>query len=324
MPARRSRTDHWRDTLQQLHERNGSLELSLPGAQDRFPNPPLPGEESDIPANGDAAGEGRRGERAAKNLIWRVRVLQLTDDSIYVEQPVVLRQRIDLEPGIELVGVIVSGPNRWMFSTRNLGLELVRMAGGKELHAIRLQMPSSVERCQRRNFYRISTVGLLLPRAEVYPLLDPNTVAAAEAANRAEINDKLAGAGGATIAGRITPAGASASQFALPEVGPGFGALLVNLGGGGAGLLVEPLDGSNFDRHRLFWLRVHLAPHIPAPLGVTARAVHTHLDASQRTYVGMSFDFGFNRSHEQFVVNQLCRYVAEVQREQLRRQAAVG
>ncbi len=318
MAARRSRTEHWRESLQQLQERNGAIEISLPGDQERFTNPPIEGvPESEGPGGAD---EGAQSSITTKNLIWRVRILQLSDDAIFVEQPMVLRQRIDLAPGVDLVGVIAVGPNRWMFRTRNLGPASVRAAGSRELPALRLAMPHGVERCQRRSFYRIATVGLLLPRVECYPLLDPHTVAAAESANRAEILDRAAGA--SPVAGRITPAGQAPSPFTLPEVGPGFNARLVNVGGGGAGLLVEPLDASTFDRHKLFWLRVNLTPQLPAPLGVTARVVHTHLDTAQRTYAGMSFDFSFNRSHEQFVVNQLCKYVADVQRDQLRRQAA--
>ncbi len=317
MPARRSRTEHWRESLQQLHERNGAIEISLPGDQERFrdaggsPEGPAPaGDVSEV------------SNLTTKNLVWRVRILQLTNDAIIVEQPMVLRQRIDLEPGIELVGVIAMGPNRWMFRTRNLGRASVRAAGMNELPAIRLALPDRVERCQRRSFYRISTVGLLMPRTECYPLLDPHSVVAAEAANRADILDRIAGV--APIAGRITPAGADTPAFMLPEVGPGCGSTLVNIGGGGAGLLVDPLDASIFDRHKIFWLRVNLTPQVPAPLGITARVVHTHLDTTQRTYAGMAFDFSFNRSHEQFVVNQLCRYVADVQRDQLRRQSAAG
>lgn len=314
MPARRSRTEQWRESLQQLQERNGAIEISLPGDQERFTNPPLDG------AGPDSQDENAKSSITTKNLIWRVRILQLTDDAIFVEQPMVLRQRINLEKGIDLVGVIAVGPNRWMFRTRNLGPASVRAAGSRELPALRLAMPHGVERCQRRSFYRIATVGLLLPRVECYPLLDPHTVPAAEAANRADILDRAAGV--APVAGRITPAGPAPTSFTLPEVGPGFTGTLVNVGGGGAGLLVEPLDASTFDRHKLFWLRINLMPQVPAPLGVTARVVHTHLDTAQRTYAGMSFDFSFNRSHEQFVVNQLCKYVADVQRDQLRRQAA--
>ncbi|MGD9691471.1 MAG: hypothetical protein AB7G17_01365 [Phycisphaerales bacterium] len=296
MPARRSRTEHWRETLEQLHERNGAIELTIPGA-------------SDAPAGEDAL---------ASNLIWRVRVLALTDSEILVEHPVVLRQRVDLNPGIELVGVIVSGPNRWMFSTRHLGNAVALLAGGRESPAIRLSMPERVERCQRRSFYRISTVGLTLPRVSCHPLLDPASAAIAEAANRTELADAERSDQSGVIA-RIETGG-----IVLPDVGPEFPGVLMNLGGGGAGLLIDPEHARTLERHRHLWMRLHLTPHVAVPLGIAGRVVHTHIDAQHRVYAGISFDFSGDRTHERFVITQLCKFVAEVQRDQLRRQTAAS
>ncbi len=304
MPARRSRTEHWRETLEQLHERNGALELTIPGA-------------SDSPTGEDSL---------ASNLIWRVRVLALTDSEILVEHPVVLRQRVDLNPGIELVGVIVSGPNRWMFTTRHLGNAVAMLAGGRESPAIRLSMPERVERCQRRSFYRISTVGLTLPKVSCHPLLDPASAAIAEAANRSEVADaehahqlQPDGEEGPDVLARIETGG-----IVLPDIGPAFPGVLMNLGGGGAGLLIEPDHARTIERHRHLWMRLHLTPHVPAPLGIAGRVVHTHIDAQHRVYAGVSFDFSGDRTHERFVITNLCRFVAEVQRDQLRRQSATG
>ncbi|TVQ59988.1 MAG: hypothetical protein EA379_09340 [Phycisphaerales bacterium] len=291
MPARRSRTEHWRDSLAQLAERGGALEVSLAGPE---------GEDYDY------------NHSVRKNLIWRVRVLSVNDHEIVVEEPVVMRQRIALAPGIELIGVIAIGPNRWMFRTRNLGPTSGRLAGGLETGALRLIMPSEVERCQRRSFYRVSTMGLHLPIIECSALLDPESAFAAEAANQALITDQLTD----DVIARIEPA--PEHSVLVPEIGPSFEASMVNLGGGGVGLLVEPDQAHGLESHRLFWLMINLTPHIPSPLGVSARLVHTHLDVSHRTYAGMSFEFGRHRAHEKFVVEQICRYVAEVQREQLR------
>lgn len=310
MPARRSRTEHWRESLQQLVERNGAIEIALRGPDNPLLQPePAPG-----------GGDGHDADpNLSKSLIWRVRVLQVTGGEIIVETPMVLRQRIDLDPGVELVGVIAIGPNRWMFETRNIGATQIRLAGGREARGIRLEMPDRVERCQRRSFYRIATVGLNLPHVECFPLLDPASAVAAEAANRALILEREAGAEIA-VAGRITAPGEAVS-FLLPEVGPSFAASLVNIGGGGVGLVVETDQAGSLNASKTLWLKVHLTPQIPLPLCVTARVVHTHLDSMQRTYAGVSFDFSLDRPHEQFVVSQICRYVADLQRDQLRRQA---
>lgn len=295
MPARRSRTEHWRDTLEQLQQRNGAIELTIPGAS----------------AVSDHPDEG------ASNLIWRVRVLALTDQELLVEHPVVLRQRVDLHPGIDLVGVIVSGPNRWMFSTRHLGNAVALVSGGRETPAVRLAMPQSVERCQRRSFYRVSAVGLTLPRVECHPLHDPASAAIAEAANRSEFQAAEERANG--VIARIESGG-----IVLPDVGPSIPGVLMNLGGGGAGVLFEAEHARSAERFRHLWIRLHLTPHVPVPLGVAARIVHTHIDAQHRVYAGVSFDFSGDRTHERFVITQLCRYISDVQRDQLRAQTAAG
>lgn len=305
MPARRSRTEHWRESLQQLQERNGALEISVPTP------------ESD--ANIDPADE----TLARKNLVWRVRIFAIREDEIIVEQPVVLRKHIALEPGLELVGVIAIGPNRWMFRTKNLGLAMFPLNGDRDVPALRLMAPDSVERCQRRNFYRAPTAGLVLPPCECFPLLDPTSVVPAQAANRQDILDRqAAGAEGVpAVVGRIGPGG---DKMLLPDVGPGFPATLVNLGGGGVGLMVEPEQASALGRHKLFWVRIDLGADLGAPLCAVARLAHTHIDTSKRAYAGMAFDFSADPRHEQFVVNQILKYVAQLQRDQLRRQAQVG
>ena len=67
----------------------------------------------------------------------------------------------------------------------------------------------------------------------------------------------------------------------------------------------------------MFWLRINLTPHIPAPIGMTARLAHTHVESTQNIYAGLAFDFAYNPSHRQFVVDQVCRYVGSLQRQQV-------
>ena len=294
MPASRSRTVQWRKSLDQIHERNGALEITLP----RYVE------------GADIVGDPETGEGAA-NLVWRVRIMALSDTEIVVEEPMALGQVVPLKPGIELVGIIVVGQNRWMFRTTHLGFDEEVAGPGRSLKGIRLKMPENVERCQRRNFYRVSTETINLPLVECYPLLDLNSAVVAEAANRVEILD----AQDAPIA----DAPDHPDEDKLPDVGPMVPARVMNVGGGGVGLLVEPTERMAFDRYNQFWLRISLLPHIPAPLGVVGRLRHTHIDSEQRMYAGMSFEFASDSKHEEFVVDQLCKYVAQVQREQLGR-----
>lgn len=279
MPASRSRTERWRDCLRQVYERDGAIEISIPSS--RSP-----------------------GEPGGADLVWRVRITGLSDSEISVEQPTAAGRAIDLQPGVRLVAVLAIGQNRWMFHTRILGV-----VPGRHGRTLRLAMPQQVERCQRRNFYRISTAELNLPAVECWPLLDPMSVVAAEVANRALIMDLLESR---------SPTGPSPAEEPpiLPEVGPRITARLMNIGGGGAGLIVSQQDAAAADRARLYWLRVNLMPEIPAPIGMTARLVHTHIDSAQNLYAGMAFEWSFNPGHREFVIEQICRYVGLLQRRQ--------
>lgn len=284
MPASRSRTERWRECLRQVHEREGALEITVPVSHD--------------------AGAGGGGT----DLIWRVRMVGLSDTEIAVEQPSAAGRWMELSAGLRLIAVLAIGQNRWMFHTRILGVG-GSAGGGVGGRTMRLAIPTTVERCQRRNFYRVSTAELFLPRVDCWPLLDPTTVVAAEVANRGLILD-MANDPAPAVRTRLE------EPLLLPEVGPRFSARLMNLGGGGVGLIIDPHEASAAERARLVWLRIDLTPTIPAPIALTARPVHTHIDSAQNLYAGLSFEWAFHPAHREFVVEQIGRYVEATQRNQ--------
>lgn len=292
VPAHRSRTSDWRRCLEQVCERNGALEIAVARSS-----------------------EGDDGE--SRHLVWRVRLVSMTEQEILVEQPTTLGQVIHLEPGIELVAILAIGQNRWMFPTTNLGLTSYQLNDHKTISVLRLVMPESVERCQRRNYYRLETAALILPEVEIWPLLDPKSVLLAERAAQLQFEADEGSAG--------QDADAEAGDFdddaTMPEVGPKFTATLLNIGGGGVGLRVAPQDAPALTRLKVFWLRFSLPPGLTTPICATAKLVHTHVDSTQHTYAGMAFDFSFNPIHQRLVVDQICRYIAIQQRAQLKRQA---
>jgi hypothetical protein len=292
VPASRSRTERWRQCLRQVHQRDGALEISIPIAE----------------APGAAPGEPGHAD-----LIWRVRILTLTDNDITVEQPSAAGRWMALSAGLKLIAVMSIGQNRWMFHTI-----IQAVNSGSVQRTMRLAMPTTVERCQRRNFYRISTAELSLPKVECWPLLDPQSVIPAEIANRAQILDLLAPSGGQQTS---RPSNQD-EPLLLPEVGPKFQARLMNLGGGGVGLIIDPKEAAAAERARLLWLRIDLTPTIPAPLAMTARPVHLHLDSTQSLYAGLSFEWAFHPAHREFIVEQIGRYVESLQRAQRRAAAA--
>ncbi len=298
VPAVRSRTENWRRSLKQIFERGGALEVTLPQYM-------CEGDESE----------------GAPSIIWRVRILSMNDEELVVEIPSALGQEFPLEDGVALVCIISVGQNRWMFHTKNLGKTSVQSGGHRDAVGLRLVAPKEVERCQRRNFYRVSTMGLALPSAELFPLLDPATVARAEEANRAAVlgasaNDPLV-ASDPSVAGKISPAPEVTSE--LPLVGPVAQGVLMNVGGGGLGVMLEGGDAAAIGSHHLYWVRVALPPHVQVPVSAMARLRHTHIDSSQRTYAGLQYEFPSGAEHHQFVIDQLCRYVSLVQRDQMRR-----
>lgn len=284
------------DCLQQVAQRDGAIEISIPASAEPLNAP------------------GRSFNPHGADLIWRVRILSLTPTEIVVEQPSTAGQFIDLNPGVTVVAAMSIGQNRWMFRTS----VLPRSNGTRSGRQARLAMPETVERCQRRNFYRISTAELSLPTVECWPLINPTTVVSAEVANRALIMDLLNG----SPAAEAVAANPDDESLTLPEVGPRFNAHLMNLGGGGAGLMVDKKESSAADRARLYWIRINLMPTIPAPIAMTARLVHTHMDSSQNLYAGMAFEWAFHVAHRDFVVDQIARYVAELQRNQAGTRAA--
>jgi c-di-GMP-binding flagellar brake protein YcgR len=286
MPAQRSRTERWRECLHQIYERNGGLEIAV-----------ARGEGVDTP----------EGSPRGVDLVWRVRILGLTDAQILLETPMTLNQSVPIPEGTMLTVALVVGQNRWMFSTPVTGTSRIPARVGAGASAIVIAMPERVERCMRREFMRVSTTSLNLPEVEVFPLLDQSTVFGAEIAARGLVT-RLDDERRAGKPGKFDP-----SEQVLPVVGPMFKARLLNLGGGGAGLLVARGEHGRIDTSRTYWMRIDLRPEVAAPLSLAAKFVHTHLDSEQNTYCGASFEFGATTEHKGFVAGQIVRFAEAVQ-----------
>lgn len=293
MPASRSRTDHWQDCLRKLHERGGAIEISI----------------SRGPAVAGTIGTLEEGA----DLVWRVRLLSLSTSEIVVESPAAFGANMDLRTGIDLIGAMTIGQNRWMFRTRSLAQRGAFTPEGHPCRGLVLAAPSGMERCLRRQFYRTSTAGVTLPTVQCWPLLDASTVIAAETANRLAIERSAA------TPGTPMPTGlrlAETEPPMLPEVGPEFQSHLLNLSGGGLGLRINRKDAGAIERRHHFWLRLDLRPDIALPVAVTTRLAHTHIDSEQNLYAGMAFDFAYNPAHREFVLAVFARYLDSLQSRQ--------
>ncbi len=266
--------------MQQVFERGGTLEVSIA----RAGSPSAP-KVDPLEAAGSA------------DLVWRLKIVALEEESVLVEAPVALGKTFHIDDGMPLVGAITIGQNRWKFTSTKISDERPASSRGP---CMRLQLPDHVERCLRR-FVRVEASELNLPSVSVWPLLDPRTIIAAETANDAAFHAFVAGT---AVTGGAPP---------MPLVGPKFSATLMNVGGGGVGLRVEPQDSAVLGRHRIFWIEIPLGRNHPVPLVATGKVVHTHLDSSQRTYIGVSFDFTFHMAHQQVVVEQIHRAMQQAQ-----------
>jgi hypothetical protein len=290
LPASRSRTNEWKRSLQQVFDRGGAIEFAIA--------------RPDASADTDDPHDHASGI----DLVWRVKVLKLTENEMIVEAPMALGRQIEIEPKIELVASIAIGQNRWMFRTRNLGTDNETSQKSRSHRSLRLALPENVRRCQRRA-PRYDTRDMKLPEVEVWPLLDPKTVIPAEHA--------VAIAWDGCKSGSVPEGDILGNDIVMPSIGPRFTATLMNLGGGGVGLRVDSDASQSLNRHRVFWIKVPLEPELTLPLYVTGKVVHTHIDSMQRTYAGVAFDFTFNHGHENLVAEQIQFYIERIQASQL-------
>lgn len=289
MPSsNRSRTENWKHCLSQIAERNGALELAV--KTDHLLNP-----------GGD--------------LIWRVRLLQINDKELVVEHPAAVGRTFKLSTATELVCGMTIGQNRWMFATRVVGARTVKTSTGRDTPGLILALPSKVERCSRREFFRVPTAQFSLAQVECWPLLDPTSAVAAETANRLIVTEQLNQSSRAQpVAAPETPA--VPGSLELPQVGPKFHAKLLNVSGGGIGLLFDPRNQSAVDRNAFLWVKVNLQPVIGTPVAMTLKRCHTHLDSAHNLYGGFSFEFSFHNAHQRFVVDLFSRYVELIETRQ--------
>lgn len=271
MPANRSRTDRWRQSLEKIRARGGGLEFTVSNPKD--PD--------------------------SKNLVWRVRLLDYDTKTITLEHPGAMGLSFHIEPNTPLIGIISVGQNRWMFHTKTLEAKS-QPSSNTKFKALQVEMPQKVERCMRRNFDRTSTARVDLPVVNAWPLLNHASAAPVEIASRMMIQQ---------LREQSTISSDAFDPQMLPEVGPRFEAKLANIGGGGVGLVVDRESRAHIDSAHLFWLSVDLRPAVPAPLVMAAKLAHTHIDSQQSTYAGLAFDFSQSADHKHFVIKEIDRFI---------------
>ncbi len=287
MPANRLRNERWLDSLKQIHARGGSIEIAVERRKDPLDRP----RESPL-------------REPPRDLLWRVRLHEVGEDRLVIENPGAAGRALDLKEGTKLIGVMAIGQTRWMFHSSVVEPPTGHERGPK---ALGIAMPANVERCTRRAQRRISTAELDLPEVYAWHLRDPSSAVPAELACQKDIAERLSSGGDVSDLKLDDPG------ELRPDLGAGFRAELANLGGGGVGLIVSAQERSVADNARVYWMRIDLRPVVPAPLCVSARLAHSHIDAMQQLYAGMAFEFALNPSHKSFVASQIARYADHLQ-----------
>lgn len=289
MPAFRSRTLHWRRSLDQLAGRSGALEIALA--------PAGAGHETD--------GEGA----VPADLVWKLRIHRMSDSWIDLEAPELLHRVVPMPAGVTVFGAIVVGPNRWLFRTECLGPGGPAPVAGRPIRTIRIAMPEDVSRT-RRTHLRVEAASLSLPKIRIWPLLDKESTR--------PMQRLLAIAAQRLDSGERIDSREWESESVRPTLGPEFSATLMNLGGGGAGLRVESEFANLLPHHQRFWIELDLRPESALPLCGTARIAHTHLEAGGATYAGIAFDFTADADHAALVARQVLGAIASRQSRQRR------
>lgn len=288
MPAARRRGERWQETLAQISQRGGSVEITVDrrGGEDFRSDP---GDEVRLPP---------------PDLLWRVRVREANDQRIVVENPSALGRSIQISVGTRLVVVMSVGQNRWIF------LSSVTEARTGPGGSLTLAIPTRVERATRRTQQRVSTAQINLPEVRCWHLVDPSSAVAAQAASRERIAALLEQPPASRDIGG--PEDLDTLSDLAPDVGPVFNAQLANIGGGGVGIKIAHEHSPLVESTRLYWTKLDLRPVIPAPLALIARLAHTHIDSQQNIYAGMAFEFGLDPNHRPFVADQIERYMRHV------------
>jgi c-di-GMP-binding flagellar brake protein YcgR len=244
---------------------------------------------------------------------WQALLVDLTEDRIVVHRPMTVGTPLDLAVGTELTVIMAIGQNRWMFPT----VVVASTDADQSQPVLVLEMPETVERCQRRRDYRVEATSIAIPGVELWPLLDPSSAVACERVNELLFEAELDSTAVNDAAVQI----ARSQRLNTPDVGPGCEGRLQNIGGGGIGMVLRESCGGVVSSHQRFWLRFSLAPEIVTPVCVAASVAHRHRESGGLLYVGMRFDFSANPAHQRCVARQIARYIAVRQRGELSKSA---
>jgi hypothetical protein len=235
-----------RETLDQIRERGGSLEITL-DRRNGEPIPQRPGRgcaHSRPPICCGASAYGRAATSGFSSSI-----------------PSALGRTIEVKRGQRLVCVMSVGQNRWIFTS-----QVLAVTPGRD-GVLEIEAPTRVERATRRVQSRVSTTSaesatrsaagccvIRSPRSPRRRRAGTGSARCSRCRPRRGLNSR--------------PASWNALGEIAPDVGPGFRAELANIGGGRHRAEDRALEESRLaESSKLYWTRLDLRPDDPGPAG---------------------------------------------------------
>jgi hypothetical protein len=290
----------WREALEELERSAGLLLLSPLGG-----GPATEEEEATALRRMTPKEFGERSHCTQGPNIdsWRVRIFEVSDDSIIVEHPYLANRPVPVRKGDFVMALAHRGNSRW--SLRCPVLDLVEYTLNKthSVDALQLGWPDEIHNAQRRDFFRVEASGQPTPTAEVCPVFKTSTCVNYETYCQQMHKRKL----------RDEPP----EEPALPDIGQSFHGRVVDVSGGGMCIAVPRNVIPLLKVMPLLWLRVNL-PEVREPVYVVAQLAHYHIDDRGMVNLGLCFVFDHHRGHRKFISDVMCRFAADLQRSKLK------
>jgi len=282
----------WERIMRRLAQRDGVIELSRR-------RDPRKLHQQKITRNDDGSFDVTNAQS------WKVRVFEVLDDAIIVERPWSATNYVELQPGESLDGLMVDSLRRWTFRCRMIEQFRYDLNEHKQVVSLRLSRPEEMRDGQRRDYFRVETAGAALPSAHLWHLVEHDACAEYEQyciqRHRAcpEERDAI-----------VEPA--------RPPLGDQFDMMVMDISAGGIGALVKRDIEWLLPTAPLLWTKITL-PDVEEPLFVVSRVAHWHDETTDLIKLGLCFDFSHHLEYRRFFVEQMCRFSAEFQRQQLQR-----
>lgn len=217
----------------------------------------------------------------------RVRLLARTGKGMVIDRPLGQAFTRHMVEGTRLHVLVADGPDRWEFHTTVLGTIQYRLNDATEVPAIAIGSVGSVRSAQRREYFRVTIGSVLVKSVRLTPVLSD--------AQTQTGTDEAAG---------------------MQDVKP-FDAKLINIGGGGIGVITPQRVAWQLPLVRRYQCSLPL-PTRNTPVVIPADVVRLEEQEDGTTYMGLQFDFE-NLPDRHACADAICHFTAWHQRQILQR-----